>query len=114
MLRDAVRWGRIPKSPADMADPPKRSATYRLIKAWNIDTLRTFLELTSGDDLSSLWMLLASTGLRRGEALGLRWSDIDLDNGRAHVTQAMIAIGWQVYVGQRRPTRGDDRSLSIR
>ena len=79
-----------------MADPPKRSATFRPIKAWNIETLRAFLDLTSGDDLRPLWMLLATTGLRRGEALGLRWSDVDLNNGRAHATQTMIAIGWQV------------------
>ena len=104
MLRDAVRSGRLPKSPADMADPPRRSATYRPIKAWNIETLRTFLELTSGDELSPLWTLLATKGLRRGEALGLRWSDIDLDNGRAHVTQTMIAIGWQMRLGESRWT----------
>ena len=119
MLRDAVRWGRIPKSPADMADPPKRSATYRPIKAWNIETLRTFLELASGDELSPLWTLLATTGLRRGEALGLRWSDIDLDNGRAHITQTMIAIGWQVHIGQpktqagRRPVALDPLTVEV-
>ena len=61
MLRDAVRWGRIPKSPADMADPPKRSATHRLIKAWTADTLRTFLKATSDDELSALWMLIATS-----------------------------------------------------
>ena len=77
------------------------------------------MELTSGDDLSPLWMLLATTGLRRGEALGLRWSDIDLDNGRAHVTQTMIAIGWQVYVGQpktqagRRPVALDPLTVEV-
>ena len=51
-------------------------------------------------------MLLATTGLRRGEALGSRWSDIDLDNGRVHVTQTMIVIGWQVYVGQSKTQAG--------
>ena len=119
MLRDAVRWGRIPKSPADMADPPKRSATHRPIKAWKAETLRTFLEATRSDELSTLGILLATTGLRRGEALGLRWSDIDLDNGRAHITQTMIAIGWQVYVGQpktqagRRPVALDPLTVDV-
>ncbi|TPW12435.1 MAG: site-specific recombinase XerD, partial [Acidimicrobiaceae bacterium] len=119
MLRDAVRWGRIPKSPADMADPPKRSATHRPIKAWKTETLRAFLEATRSDELSPLWILLATTGLRRGEALGLRWSDIDLDNGRAHITQTMIAIGWQVYVGQpktqagRRPVALDPLTVDV-
>jgi len=61
-VRDAVRWGRVLKSPADLADPSKRSATYRPIKAWNIESLRTFLEPTRGDELSPLWMLLATKG----------------------------------------------------
>lgn len=106
LLRDAVRWGRIPKSPADMADPPKRSATHRPIKAWTVDTLRTFLELTRDDELSALWILLATTGLRRGEALGLRWSDVDLDHGRAQITQTVTAIGWQIHIGQPKTQAG--------
>ena len=119
MLRDAVRWGRIPKSPADMADPPKRSATHRPIKAWTADTLRTFLEATRDDELFPLWVLIATTGLRRGEALGLRWSDIDLDTGRAQINQTVIAIGWNVHVGQpktqagRRPIALDPSTVEV-
>ncbi len=106
VLRDAVRWGRISKSPADMADPPKRSATHRPIKAWNVDTLRAFLELTRHDVEWPLWVLLATTGLRRGEALGLRWSDVDLELGRAHVVQTVTAIGWQIHFGQPKTQAG--------
>ncbi len=84
----------------------KRSATHRPIKAWTVDTLRTFLELTRGDELSALWILLATTGLRRGEALGLRWSDVDLDHGRAQITQTVTAIGWQIHFGQPKTQAG--------
>ena len=119
MLRDAVRWGRIPKSPAEMADPPKRSASHRPIKAWTADTLRTFLEATRDDELSALWMLIATTGLRRGEALGLRWSDVDLETGRAQINQTVIAIGWNVHFGQpktqagRRPIALDPATVEV-
>ena len=119
MVRDAVRWGRLPKSPADMADPPKRSATHRPIKAWTADTLRRFLEATRHDELSALWMLIATTGLRRGEALGLRWSDVDLDTGRAQINQTVIAIGWTVHLGQpktqagRRPIALDPSTILV-
>ena len=119
MLRDAVRWGKIPKSPAEMADPPKRSATHRPINAWNADTLRTFLKATSEDELFPLWVLIATTGLRRGEALGLRWSDIDLDTGRAQINQTVIAIGWNVHLGQpktqagRRPIALDPATVEV-
>ena len=119
MLRDAVRWGRIPKNPAEMADPPKRSATHRPIKAWTVESLRTFLVATRGDELSALWMLIATTGLRRGEALGLRWSDVDLDTGRAQINQTVIAIGWNVQFGQpktqagRRPVALDPSTVQV-
>jgi len=119
MLRDAVRWGRLPKSPADMADRPKRSASHRPIKAWSAETLRSFLEATRDDELSALWMLIATTGLRRGEALGLRWSDIDLETGRAQINQTVIAIGWNVHFGQpktqagRRPIALDPATVEV-
>ncbi len=41
-----------------------------------------------------LFRLAATTGLRRGELLGLRWSDVDLDTGRLEVTQALTAVGY--------------------
>lgn len=36
------------------------------------------------------------TGMRRGEILGLRWSDVDLDNGRLSVRQAVISVAYKV------------------
>ncbi len=51
-------------------------------------------------------MFLATTGLRRGEALGLHWSDVDLDSGRARITHTLGAIGWQVVAGQPKTSAG--------
>ena len=119
VLKDAVRWGKITRNPADMADPPKRSASHHELQAWNAETLRSFLELTAGDELHSLWVLLAKSGLRRGEALGLRWNDVDLDTARARITQTVTAIGWQVHFGQpktaagRRPIALDPMTVSF-
>lgn len=48
---------------------------------------------TSGDHrLSAAFALLATTGMRRGEALGLRWSDVDLAGGRCSIVQTVIAV----------------------
>lgn len=54
VLKDAVRWGRLTRNPADMADPPKRSAVHREIKTWNAETLRSFLDSTKDDELFPL------------------------------------------------------------
>jgi integrase len=119
VLKDAVRWGRISRNPADMADAPKRSATHREIQAWNVETLRTFLEVTRDDDLFALWLFLATSGVRRGEALGLRWADVDLDTARARITQTVITISWKVHFGQpktaagRRPIALDPMTVGV-
>jgi integrase len=41
-----------------------------------------------------LFRLAAATGMRRGELLGLRWSDVHLDTGRLEITQALNVVGY--------------------
>ncbi len=108
MLKDAVRWGRLARNPADAADPPRRSVDRVEIRVWDAERLRRFLnECRAADDpLYSLWVFLATTGLRRGEALGLHWSDVDLDSGRARITHTLGTIGWQVVAGQPKTSAG--------
>lgn len=86
-LKDAVRWDRLARNPADAADPPRASQREGAAAAWDSDTLRRFLVAArdSGDRLYPLWVLLATTGMRRGEALGLRWCDVDLEAGRLRI-----------------------------
>ncbi len=58
---------------------------------WNADELRRFFSISDTDTLAPLWRLLAGEGLRRGEALALRWQDINWDRGTAHLSQTVIA-----------------------
>ena len=80
-LRDAVRWGLISRNPIEMADPP-RISTAREMHTWDPDSSRLSLRSPREDRLHALWQLLALTGMRRGEACGLRWRDCDLKQGR--------------------------------
>jgi integrase len=103
-LRDAVRWGRLARNPADAADPPKASRPESI--TWSADELRTFLEATRGSRYWAGYLLLATTGLRRGECLGLRWQDLDLDAGRASIRQTVIAIRHTVMIGTPKTASG--------
>jgi integrase len=106
-LRDAVRWGRLARNPADAADPPKATATSRPESTtWTAEELRTFLERTRSSRFSAAYHLIATTGLRRGEALGLRWQDLDLDAGRASIRQTVIAIKHAVMIGTPKTAKG--------
>lgn len=57
-------------------------------------------------------MVLATTGMRRGQALGLRWADVDLDAGRAAVRQTVIAVQHEVRLGTPKTARGR-RSVTL-
>jgi integrase len=87
-LRDAVRWGKLVRNPADMADPPK--AEHSRAQAWTAKELARFLEHVREDKLFPLWRLAATTGMRRGELLGLTWRYLDLENGRLSVEQQLV------------------------
>jgi integrase len=103
-LRDAVKWGRLARNPAEAADPPKSSRPEST--TWTPDQLRTFLEATRGSRYWAAYLLLATTGLRRGEALGLRWQDLDLETGRAAIRQTVIVIKHAVMVGTPKTASG--------
>ncbi|MFN2525524.1 MAG: tyrosine-type recombinase/integrase [Actinomycetota bacterium] len=106
-LRDAVKWGRIPKNPADDCDPPReRSRFGHEMVTWSPTELRKFLDGVRADRLYALWVLLATTGMRRGEALGLRWSDVDLANAQLAVRQSLVAAGSEVYLSKPKTARG--------
>jgi integrase len=75
-LGDAVRRRHIATNPADAVDPPARDDSIERT-AWSSDELRRFLDAAASDRLAGVWRLALATGLRRGELVGLRWSDLD-------------------------------------
>jgi integrase len=105
-LKDAVRWGRLARNPADLADPPRVAAHGHELRTWSAEQLAAFLSSRRDDRLHALWHTLAMTGLRRGEALGLRWEDIDLGAGRLCVRRALVPSGREVVVSEPKTARG--------
>ncbi len=91
-LSDAVEWGYVAGNVASRVKPPKLNAELHM-KAWTAAQLQTFLAHTSKDRWYPLWRLLALTGMRRGEAMGLRWSDVDLEAARISIVQARSIWG---------------------
>lgn len=96
-LVDAVDDGLLGHNPADRARPPKPSkvATTEL-RFWTPGQLRAFLASAAGTRLEAAWHLAAMTGMRRGEVLGLRWADVDLEAARLTVRHTIISIAYEV------------------
>ena len=90
---DAVRWGRLSVNLVAGADPPKASAEHRdRLPVWTAEQLAAFLASVADDRLFALWRLLAMTGMRRGEALGLSWEDLDMESGAVTIRRAWIPV----------------------
>ncbi|MGH7749652.1 MAG: tyrosine-type recombinase/integrase, partial [Candidatus Dormibacteria bacterium] len=106
-FKDAIRWGRLARNPADAADPPRASADNRpAMKTWTAEQVGSFLVHTAAHRLYAAFLVLATTGMRRGEALGLRWCDLDLETGRASVAQTVIVVNHQVMIGTPKTAAG--------
>jgi integrase len=91
-LDDAVRRGIIKGNPARLARIPARERDGWEPRSapqqpWSVPELRKFLATAAEDRLAALWMVYLTTGMRRGEALGLRWSTVDLDAGTTAVAR---------------------------
>jgi len=105
--KDAVRWGHLPRNPLDAADPPRKKGDgTREMQTWTKEQLKAFLGAVSDERLSPLWHTIAMTGMRRGEAIGLRWSDVDLENARLSVRRALIPINREVVVSEPKTAKG--------
>lgn len=118
-LRDAIRQGLLIASPADKATPPSaKEAKPPEMKCWTAEQLSAFLAWSRDrdDELQALWLTLALTGCRRGEALALRWEDLDIDNARLAIRRSAGLVktkgeGERIVVG---PTKtGQSRVVDL-
>jgi integrase len=122
-LEDAVALQVLEANPAKGARVPKVDrgdgdpADERQI--WDAAQLRAFLAHTADDRFGDLWRVLAFTGLRRGELLGLRWGDVDLDAEAPllRVRRSLSVIGGQARLkepktARSRPLHLDDPTVA--
>jgi integrase len=109
-LSDAVRWGLLVRNVAELADPPK--VQTREMKAWPPEDTRRFLDSVRSDRLHALWRLSATTGMRRGEILGLRWRDIDFEASSLTVCQTLVVVRYRPTFSEPKTAAGK-RTLAL-
>ena len=105
-LKDAMRWNRVARNVADVATPPPLGSTRRARRTtWTAEQLGRFLDFIADDRYVAPWIFLATTGCRRGECLGLRWSDLDLDRAMALISRQVTSIDHQIVVKELPKTK---------
>jgi integrase len=103
-LADAERMDLVPRNVARAAKPPSLGRKER--RALIPDEARALLAAIIGDRLEAFFVVALATGLRRGELLGLRWSDVDLAGRALCVRQGLQRVnGKLTFVPPRRTGR---------
>ena len=82
-----MKWGLIPRNVTDAVDAPRPAK--KETKYLSFDQAKAFLKVASEDRFWALYVLAISTGLRRGELLGLRWEDLDVERGVLRVRRSL-------------------------
>ena len=89
-LEQAFRWGMVPRNVASLVKPPRAERSE--VVPLSPDQARRLLKTAEGDRLYALYAVALAVGLRQGEALGLHWEDVDLDEGTLRVRVALQRI----------------------
>jgi integrase len=115
-LNDAVAEGRLTDNPArhvelESAKRPRpvvwtrerviewmRTGKRPKVAVWTPTQAGTFLDYAAEDRLYAYYHLLIFRGPRRGEGIGLRWSNLDLDAAVMDVAEQIIQVGWETEV----------------
>lgn len=110
-LERALRLDLVARNVCDLVDAPPVRRTRKVVMT--TEQVAAFVEGVRGDRLEAFYILALTTGMRVGELLGLRWSDVDLDRRRLVVSQTVTWIAGQGFVYGTPKTKDSERMVSL-
>ncbi|GAA1646495.1 tyrosine-type recombinase/integrase [Catellatospora bangladeshensis] len=90
----------------------RRTGMRPPVAVWTLPQLITFLDGVREDRLAALWWLIALRGLRRGEAVGLQRSDLDIAHQELYIHHQLVALPGQLYAGPPK-SRHSNRTIAL-
>lgn len=110
-LENLVLANRLPNNPAKGALGRRREWAPHEFQIWTPKEVERFLLKVKVDRLFALWRVLAWTGMRRGEALGLKWADFHTETRTLAIRRALALSSGRTYVST--PKAGRSRSIAL-
>jgi integrase len=86
-LKQATRWGLVVRNVASVVEAPRMA--HHEMTTLSPDEAQRVIEAACGERLGAVYTLALTTGMRRGELLGLRWRDVDLERGAVQVRASL-------------------------
>jgi integrase len=109
-LARAVAWQMVPRNVTDAVEPPRPAP--REMRPQSPAEARKLLDAAQGDRLEALYVLAATTGMRQGELLALKWQDVDLGNATVSVRRTLTRSGGRYTLGEPK-TKKSRRSIRL-
>lgn len=97
-LKNALTWGLVTRNVAALVTLPRIEQKPRIVLT--AAQVQTFVESIRGHRLEAFFIVDMLHGLRRGEMLGLRWEDVDLDAGLVRVEQTIHRAGGKLHISK--------------
>lgn len=110
-LENAVRWRLIPRNVCDDVTPP--TPRSKEAQSLTIEQARTLFEAAKGHTLEAMLTLALGTGMRHGELRGLRWRDVNLEEGYVHIRRTVSYIGGYGYLEDEPKTAKGRRKILL-
>lgn len=110
-LKMALEWGLISRNPADAAHPP--TARAKTISVMSESEVQAFLEAARNTGYYSLFFTFLFSGMRRSEALAIRWCDVDLLGCTISVTRSIHRLRSGKYVYQPPKSAKGRREIAL-
>ena len=108
--KDAIRWELVATNPVHAANKPSKRT--REMQAWTPEELMSFIDHTASDRLAGIWHLAAMSGMRRGEILGLRWTDVSFESGTISIRTTRVRAG-NLTVVETPKSRKSKRTIKV-
>jgi integrase len=114
-FRQAYEWGMVQKNVVSLVKKPPISRKNTTMKIWTVEQQKAFLDYAKNDNefYYSLFLLALTTGMRKGELLGLQWGDVDLKNNTIQVKRTLVIAEKTIYLKDVPKTESSIRSISI-
>ena len=110
-LNLAVRWGYIDRNPAKFVNKPKQ--LRKEMNTLSAEQVRIFLVKSRGSRYGPLFYLAVTTGLRKGEILGLRWSDIDWESRSLRIQRQLQRVHGEGLIFSKPKSRSGRRLIML-
>ena len=100
----------LPRNVCEAVKAPRPA--YKEMRTLSAKETRRLLDVARGDRLEALYVLAVHTGMRQGELLALKWSDVDLENATISIRRTITKSGTHLLLGEPK-TKKSRRTIHL-